>query len=92
MSIFENVHSVVFAKILLTTKYLLAQWNRPHCLSVKTVRSRRRIFKNYVGAEEFVKINASGHPLSLPTFSHSMFLDEALEGTSLDECCVCLER
>lgn len=32
------------------------------------------------------------HPLSLPAFSHSMILDEALEGTSLDECCVCLER
>lgn len=33
------------------------------------------------------------HPLlALPAFSHSMILDEALEGTSLDECCVCLER
>jgi len=32
------------------------------------------------------------HPLSLPSFSHSMILDEALEGTSLEECCVCLER
>jgi len=41
------------------------------------------------GAEEPVK---RPHPLSLPTFSHSMILEEALEGTSLDECCVCLER
>jgi len=32
------------------------------------------------------------HPLSLPAFSHSMILEEALEGTSLEECCVCLER
>ncbi|XP_023339513.1 RING finger protein 141 [Eurytemora carolleeae] len=43
-------------------------------------------------SEEYVKVRAPGHPLSLPAFSHSMFLDEALEGTSLDECCVCLER
>jgi len=32
------------------------------------------------------------HPLSLPSFSHSFLLSEALEGTSLEECCVCLER
>lgn len=32
------------------------------------------------------------HPLTLAKFSASKFLDEALEGTSLEECCVCLER
>jgi len=32
------------------------------------------------------------HPLTVAKFSASKFLDDALEGTSLDECCVCLER
>jgi len=32
------------------------------------------------------------HPLTVAKFSASKFLDEALEGTSLEECCVCLER
>ena len=32
------------------------------------------------------------HPLTVAKFSASKFLDDALEGTSLEECCVCLER
>lgn len=38
---------------------------------------------------------ASGHSPAKPRPMHlsaSMFLDSALEGTSLEECCVCLER
>jgi len=36
---------------------------------------------------------AIAHAQTKPfSFSHSMILDEALEGTSLEECCVCLER
>jgi len=42
--------------------------------------------------QEVVAATKRAHPLALPAFSHSMILDEALEGTSLDECCVCLER
>ena len=32
------------------------------------------------------------HPLTLAKFSASTFLDEALEGTSVEECCICIER
>jgi len=34
----------------------------------------------------------TSHPLTLAKFSASKFLDEALCGTSLEECCICLER
>ena len=48
--------------------------------------------------EDLVKVEAvrnktKPHPLTVAKFSASVFLEEALqEGSSLDECCVCLER